>query len=71
MDMNYTFKEAIAPSQLTKKTFKFGHSKVWITTWMRDDYKREEWGKVSESSVSLYIATMIINNLKKEGWSII
>ncbi len=65
---NYTRTEIVSPNQLNKKTFKFGHSKAWVTTWMRDDYRIDEWGKVSESAFPIYSATAILNNLKKDGW---
>ncbi len=70
MAQSYNIVEATSPDYLTKKVFKFGYAVAWITTLERDDYHREEWGKVSESKVALYQATLILNNLKKEGWSL-
>lgn len=72
-DMVQTYKtiEATSPDYLTKKVFKFGHTVAWITTLERDDYHKEEWGKLAESKVAIYQATLILNNLKKEGWTVI
>lgn len=68
MNNQYNIKELTSPDHLTKKVFKFGHTVAWITTMARDNYKIDEWGKVSETKYAIYFATTVYNNLRKEGW---
>jgi hypothetical protein len=66
--MEYQIIQLLSPNELTKKVFKFGNVKCWVSTWERDTYNQDDWGKLNEKDYPIYFATMLINQLRKDGW---